>query len=342
MKILKAIIRSYIEDGEAVGSRTISRRNNFGISAATIRNEMADLEEMGLLIQPYTSSGRVPTDKAYRYYVDNLTKNVYPIHVKEIKNCIQSEVDEIDLLLKNSVRILSQITKYTSFTIAPQFKRAKIKRLQLVPITTHKILLVLVMSNNIVKNVMFRLRHSIPVEQLDKISRILTEKLNGYRIADIDYNLRNIISEEIFSIKDSLNLTMQEILPYLIGNIKELDESDLYADGITNILDYPEYRDLGKAKEFISFIKDKNSISTILENVGSHDLDISIGSENVLDELKNCSIVTATYKINGMTIGKIGVLGPTRMDYKNVISMVKSVSDTMNEIIGRNFSDFKE
>ena len=339
MKILKAIINSYIDNGEAVGSRTISKRYDFGISPATIRNEMSDLEEMGFLIRPHTSAGRIPTDKAYRYYVDSLGEKILPSHINEIRKFIQIEVNEIDLLLKNSARILSQLTRFTSFIVAPQLKKTRVKRFQLVPVTSDKILLVIIMQNNIIRNIIIQLNKPIPGDQLNRISKILTEKLSGYRLEDIDNNLRQVITEEIYSIKDSVNMAIRDLIPYLIGNLIDMDEINLYSDGITNILNFPEYNDLAKAKEFISFMEDKNSVIRMFQTVGKHDLDISIGSENRYEELKDSSLITATYKLNGRTIGKIGVIGPTRMDYKNVISMVKSVSNTMNEIIEKNFSD---
>lgn len=342
IKILKAIISSYINNAEAVGSRTISKKYELGVSPATIRNEMSDLEEMGFLIQPHTSAGRIPTDKAYRYYVDDLWKkasNYKGSNFDEIKRIVEEENHEMDSVLKNSVRILSQFTKYTSFIIAPQLKKNIINRIQLVPITEYKILMIIVLINNIVKQVTLKLTRPIPFEQIDKISRVLTEKLHGYKLEDVDIELRETLKQQLYNMRENSEDLLVELLPFLLNHIDKMEDTSVYADGLTNILNFPEYSDPEKAKEFITFIQNKNSVVKLAQNFGKQDLDISIGHENLYEELRDCSLITATYKFNGKIIGSIGVVGPTRMDYKNVISAVKSMSDAMNEIIDNNFSD---
>lgn len=344
LNILKAIIGSYIESGEAIGSRTISKKYELGISPATIRNEMSDLEEMGFLVQPHTSSGRIPTDKAYRYYVDNyfnknFLKTTDSIGIEDIRNVVKDEVQEIDLILKNSVRMLSQFTKYTSFIVAPQMKKSILSRIQIVPVSYNKVLMVIVLNNNIVKQGMIRLNRPIPYEQMNKISSILTEKLSGYRLEDINNNLKKSIINDIYSIKENLSDAICDLMPYFVNQVTNFDDIDVYADGVENILDFPEYSDPAKAKEFMSFLSNKNTIAKLVQDVGTHDIDISIGHEIPYEELKDCSLITATYKFNGKTIGKIGVIGPTRMDYESVISTVKAMSDAMNEVIDKNFSD---
>lgn len=344
IKILKAIISSYIDNAEAVGSRTISKKYELGVSPATIRNEMSDLEEMGFLIQPHASAGRIPTDKAYRYYVDDLWKKVQSsnnANLYHLRGIIEEKSNEMDSVFKNSVRILSQFTKYTSFIVAPQLKQAIIKRIQLVPVTERKVLLVLILNSDIVKQVMINLNSPIPLEQLDKISSSLTEKLSGHKLGDID-SIENNIIRELYHIRESSDDSLFELLPYLLEQIGKLEDFDIYADGITNILNLPEYNDVVKAREFISFVEDKNSLAKLFQITGENDLDISIGHENQYNELRDCSLITATYKINGKLIGKIGVIGPTRMDYNKVISTVKSMSEAMNEIIGQNFNDNNE
>lgn len=348
LSILKAIIGSYIESGEAIGSRTISKKYELGISPATIRNEMSDLEEMGFLIQPHTSSGRIPTDKAYRYYVDNFEKiselndNMSlnePINLNDIKKIVENEFEEIDMLLKNSVRMLSQFTKYTSFVIAPQMKKSVVSRIQLVPIALNKVLMIIILNNNIIKQGMIKLNKPIPYDQMDRISNILTERLSGYKLEDFNDNLRKIIIDDIYGIKENVSESICELMPYLINHITSLEDINVYSDGVEKILDFPEYSDPAKAKEFMSFISNKESVLKLVQDIGKHDIDISIGHENPYEELKDCSLITATYKFNGKTIGKIGVIGPTRMDYDSVISTVKAMSEAMNEIMDKNFSD---
>lgn len=342
VKILKAIIASYIDNAEAVGSRTISKKYELGVSPATIRNEMSDLEEMGFLVQPHTSSGRIPTDKAYRYYVDDLWKqtlNTKNSNLEDLRKVINEESQELDSIFNNSVRILSQFTKYTSFIIAPHLKRTIIKRIQLVPITDNKVLLVIVTENNIVKQVMLKLNSPIPIEQMDKISMTLSEKLSGYRLEDVNYELRESLIQELYEMRENAGDSLIELLPFLLNHIGKMEDINVYSDGITNILGLPEYNDLEKAKEFISFVENKDSVAKLFQCVGKNDFDISIGRENPYEELRDCSLITATYKFNGKIIGKIGVIGPTRMDYEHVISTVKTMSEAINEIIDQNFSN---
>lgn len=342
INILKAIIGSYIESGEAIGSRTISKKYELGVSPATIRNEMSDLEEMGFLIQPHTSSGRIPTDKAYRYYVDDIWKTFLQptgtdsLSISDIRKIIEDEVQEMDMILKNSVRMLSQFTKYTSFIIAPQMKKSVVSRIQLVPIEYNKVLMIIILNNNLVRQGMIKLNNPIPYDQMNMISNILTDRLKGYKLEDFNDDLKKFIIDDIYSIKESISESIRDLMPYLINHITSFDDVSMYSDGVENILDFPEYSDPVKAKEFMSFISNKESVAKLVQDVGKHDIDISIGQENPYRELQDCSLITATYKFNGKTIGKIGVIGPTRMDYESVINTVKVMSDAMNEALNNN------
>lgn len=342
VKILKAIIASYIDNAEAVGSRTISKKFELGVSPATIRNEMSDLEEMGFLIQPHTSSGRIPTDKAYRYYVDELWNKALGAQDKNMRQIIRivdEEANELDSILRNSVRILSQFTKYTSFIVAPQLKRAVIKRIQLVPVDEKKVLLIIVMQNNIVKQVMLKLNRPIPFDQIDRISATLSKKLSGYMLEDINAQLKESLIQELYHMRENAGDSLFELVNFLSTNLGKFEDLNVYSDGITNILNLPEYNDLDKAREFISFVEDKDSVAKLFQTENENDMTVSIGHENSYKELSDCSLITATYKFNGKIIGKIGVIGPTRMDYQKVISAVKSMSEAMNEIIDQNFAE---
>ncbi|MBG0765162.1 MAG: heat-inducible transcription repressor HrcA [Tissierellales bacterium] len=220
--ILKAIIHSYIDEGEAIGSRTLSKKYDLGISSATIRNEMSDLEDLGYLIKPHTSAGRVPSDKAYRLYVDNILVNKNKSkYYKQIKKILQEEINEMDMFLRNSSRILAQLTKYTSLIIAPQFKKSKLKHVQLVPVSNSKVLIVMIMQNNIVKNVMLNLRTPIPENQLNKISNLLNEKLTGLRLDMIDLSMKNRIKEEIYSIRNKYDQRIDDLMKVLISSLNE-------------------------------------------------------------------------------------------------------------------------
>ena len=226
--ILKAIIHSYIDEGEAIGSRTLSKKYDLGISSATIRNEMSDLEDLGYLIKPHTSAGRVPSDKAYRLYVDNILVNKNKSkYYKQIKKILQEEINEMDMFLRNSSRILAQLTKYTSLIIAPQFKKSKLKHVQLVPVSNSKVLIVMIMQNNIVKNVILNLRTPIPENQLNKISNLLNEKLTGLRLDMIDLSMKNRIKEEIYSIRNKYDQRIDDLMKVLISSLNAVSYTHL-------------------------------------------------------------------------------------------------------------------
>jgi heat-inducible transcriptional repressor len=197
--------------------------------------------------------------------------------------------------------------------------------------------MLLILETNIVKQVMLRLSSPIPFNQLEKISESLSEKMHGYRLEDIDKIKDNLI-KELYYMRESNNDILMDLLPYLVEQIAKFEDVNVYSDGITNILELPEYNDVVKAREFISFFEDKTSVARLMQYYGENDLDIYIGSENKSQELRDCSLITATYKFNGKLIGRIGVIGPTRMDYNNVISTVKTMSEAINEIIRLNFN----
>ncbi len=340
IEILKAIIHSYIEEGEAIGSRTLSKKYDLGVSSATIRNEMSDLEDLGYLIKPHTSAGRVPSDKAYRLYVDNIliNKGKTKYH-RQIKKILQDEISEMDMFLRNSSRILAQLTKYTSLIIAPQFKKSRLKHVQLVSVSKNKVLIVMIMQNNIVKNVILNLKTPIPEQQLNKISNLLNKKLTGLRLEKIDIELKQRIKQEIYSIRNKYDQKIDELMHLLINNLNEYNKVDVYSDGLNNMLNFPEYNDTEKIREFLSFVEDKDNIAKLLLKNTGEDLDITIGHENIFDEIRKCSLITATYKFNGITVGKLGVIGPTRMDYETAIPIVKALSYNINEVIEKNFKD---
>lgn len=334
IKVLYAIINSYIVSAEPIGSRTITKKYDLGVSSATIRNEMSDLEELGYLNKPHTSAGRVPSDKAYRLYVNQLLntgKLKMDIKKKEeIKKALISEASEIDELIQNSAKVLSAITSYTALALSPQLKKSKLKHIQLLPIDDLKVLLVLVNDSGIVKNTIFRLDKKIDEDQLIVISNFLNHKLKGLTIEDIGREMDNDIFKEMYEYKKIID----NIIPIINKTFNDIDSVEVYADGVNKIFDFPEYKDLDKAKSFISFIEDKELLANILlSNTNGNEIEITIGNENVYDPIKECSLITTTYKLGDVTIGKIGVIGPTRMDYPMVINALKLFSANLTEIL---------
>lgn len=338
MKVLYAIIEAYVNTAEPVGSRTISKDYNIGVSSATIRNEMSDLEEMGYLIKTHSSSGRIPSDKGYRLYVDKLMdlKDKKPDNKKkeDIKRILEEESKEIEQLILNSSRLLSQITSYTSIALSPKQKETKIRHIQLLPIDKKQILLIVVNESGVIKNTIFNMDYGIPEDQLSRITNMLNIKLKNRSFYEIDKKLNEELFRDFYKYKGII----EEIIPILGKSIGSMDTIELYSDGLTKLLSFPEYKDIDRVKSIISFIEDKNQLMDLLlmDNNGN-DIDITIGTENIYVPVKECSIITATYKLEGETLGKIGIIGPTRMNYLELIKTLKIFSENISEIINNNY-----
>ncbi len=333
LRVLYAIIDSYISSAEPIGSRTISKYHDLGVSPATIRNEMSDLEDLGYLSKTHSSSGRVPSDKAYRLYVDRMISNEQKIDKRrkqEIKSILEREHKELDQLVQNSAKLLSQITSYTALALSPQIKETKIKHIQLIPIDKTQILLIIVNETGLVKNTVFKMENPIPDDQLLALTNMLNVKLKNKSIAEIEKGALSEVFTEFYRYKSEI----ERILPAINKSMESIETIDLYADGITKLLSFPEYKDIEKVRTIISFIEDKNELIQLLaDDTFPQDISIKIGNENFYAPIKDCSIITATYKLDGETIGKIGILGPTRMDYVSLAKTLKIFSENISEII---------
>lgn len=334
MRVLYAIIDSYISTAEPIGSRTISRAYDLGVSSATIRNEMSDLEELGYLNKTHSSSGRVPSDKAYRLYVDSLTsqsdQGINDRQKTEIRKILERESKEMDQLIQNSARLLSQITSYTAIALSPQIKETRIKHVQLLPIDATQVLLIIVNENGMVKNTVFKTEEPVPENQLNAITNMLNEGLRNKSFNQLNKSTLKDMFNEFYQYKKEL----ERLLPVINKSVESMDEIDLYSDGIGRLLNFPEYKDIEKVRSIMSFIEDKDQMIRILLTDGiTKDIHISIGTENIYAPLKDASIITATYKLEGETVGKIGLIGPTRMDYLYLIGTLKLFTENMSEIM---------
>ena len=334
MRVLYAIIDSYISTAEPIGSRTISKGYDLGVSSATIRNEMSDLEELGYLNKTQTSSGRVPSDKAYRLYVDSyirLDKDTINNKQKtEIRKALERESKELDQLIQNSARLLSQITSYTALALSPQIKETRINDVQLLPMDDHQVLLILVNENGLVKNAVFKTDQTIPENQLVAITNMLNERLKNKSFNQLNNESMKEMFNQFYNYKNEI----ERLIPIINKSVESMEDIDLYADGIGRLLNFPEYKDIDKVKSLMSFIEDKDQLLNILlmDSI-TRDVHISIGHENIYAPLKDCSIITATYRLEGETVGKIGIIGPTRMDYLGLIKTLRIFSDNISEII---------
>jgi len=333
--ILQAIIHDYIQTAEPIGSRTLSKKYDLGISPATIRNEMSDLEELGFLKQPHTSAGRIPSDKAYRLYVDDLMeiKRIAEYHKQQMKSDLLKKFGEVEQLLQYSSKIISQLTNYTSVVLASHIKENKIKHVQLVPIDSENIVAVLVTETGIVKNPILRVNEKINSQTLERISNIINAKIQGKTIKEIESEIILSIKSEMSEFQD----LVQTIFPDLFSGVEANDELELFMSGATNIFNFPEYNDLLKAKSFLKMLEEKQILTSLITSSSDSGLTISIGNENTCEEAKECSLVTATYKLDGNVVGWLSVIGPTRMDYSNVTGVMLQVSQYINDLLRKRY-----
>ncbi len=330
-RILQAIIDDYIDSAEPIGSRTVARKYELGLSSATIRNEMADLEEMGYLAQPHTSAGRIPSDKGYRLYVNELmkTKELTVEEADTIKRALEIRINEMSQLIRQASMIISKITKYTSMAMTPNMKKSSLKAVQVVPIQPGRALVIVVTNASIVRNSLIKIPDSMLPDHLIMISNALNNKLNGFTLEQINQKLIKEIEKE-------LGIQNEILMPILNGVadcINQIDHSDVFLEGATNILNYPEFRDVMKAKEFLEVLDEKDLVFNLLKDSANDSVNVQIGGENKIREIKDCSLITATYSFGNLVLGTIGVIGPTRMEYAKVISSMEFLKKKMNQEI---------
>lgn len=330
IRILQAIVNDYIETAEPVGSRTIAKKYELGIGSATIRNEMADLEEMGYLEQIHSSSGRKPSDKGYRLYVDKLMKvpELTPEEEFMIKNQIlNSALHEADKMIKQASCILSELTKLTCIVRTSSVKKSIIKNIQIFDIDGLNIICVIVTDNGVIRNSMIRLLRKVESEVLNKIGNLLNAKLKGLTIDDINLDVLVSLKRELNGYDEILN----SVLTSLYETLKTVDATEIFTEGSTNIFNYPEYNNILKAKEFLSLIDNKERIKGLFNS--SSEVTIKIGGENFLEEAKECSIISAVYSIDNKPCGTIGVIGPTRIPYSKIITILDKIVKEINNNI---------
>ncbi|SHH26847.1 heat-inducible transcription repressor HrcA [Anaerosphaera aminiphila DSM 21120] len=336
-EILKAIINSYINFPSPVGSKTILKEFNMGISSATIRNEMADLEELGYLSKPHTSAGRIPSDKAYRFFVDELQGEDFQedklnIDISLIDKLFKN-VTKFDDLYQNAASLLADSTNCTAFVIAFKKPDTKIKFIHLLNIDKYSILLLIVGNKGVVEKQILNVKTPIPDYDLD----IICDKLNEY-LVELDFQeidgLKVVLKGPIVKYSDFIS----EVISRASMFNEKVSSIDIYYDGITNILNFEEFLNLDKVKNFISFMEDRDSILKLISNpMNSSDLEVIIGDENTEELMKSNSLIRATFKPKNQQMGEIGIIGPTRMDYKKQIETVKefrnNLSFALDEIV---------
>ena len=340
-KILDAIIRNYLETGEPVGSRTISKYTDLNLSSATIRNEMADLEELGYIIQPHTSAGRIPSDKGYRFYVDHLMQEK-DREVTEMKEFVIEKTEKMEQVLKQVAKLLANNTNYATLVSAPAYNTNKIKFIQLSHVDDEHILAVIVMNNNMVKNQMIDVESSLDNETLLKLNLLLNSALNGLSIQEINLGTIAKLKEQA----GSHSTIVGEVLDALANALNENEDLQIYTSGATNILKYPELSGSESATNLLSAFEEKEELlSLVTESLADQEnetgIQVYIGNEAPIQTMKDCSVVTATYDLGEGVKGTIGIVGPKRMDYENVMDNLKNLKSQLDGIFTKPRKDEK-
>lgn len=331
LKILKAIISNYLETGEPVGSRTISKYTDLNLSSATIRNEMADLEELGLIMQPHTSAGRIPTDRGYRLYVDQMMTEK-DTEMEEMKTQLLERVDKMETLLKQVAKVLAYNTNYATLVSAPQYQNSKLKFIQLSQVDENQLLAVIVVDGNVIKNKLIRTERMIENDEILKLNVLLNTFLQGASLQDINLEMIQTIKTQAGEFAD----IMENVFQGIADAIHEADEVEIYTSGTTNMLKYPELGNSEQAARLLEALEDRQGLGELIDDSmhseSANGIQVYIGEETPVSTMKDCSIVTATYELAEGAKGTIGIIGPKRMDYQKVVSTLKNLTGELDTI----------
>lgn len=331
IKILQAIIRNYLETGEPVGSRTISKFTDLNLSSATIRNEMADLEELGYIVQPHTSAGRIPSDKGYRLYVDTMLEEKVS-EVDEMREQLLEKADKIDVLLKQVARLLAVNTNYATMVTTPQYRSRKVKFIQITEVDEEQLLAVIVLEGNIIKNKIISMKRPLNKDMELKLNLVLNTFLQGLNLSEINLGMIQKMKEQV----DEYSDVVSDILDAVAQAIEEEDDIEIFTSGATNILKYPELNDTKKASELLYTLEEKKQLNELMnsecETGENHGIQVYIGDETPIASMKDCAVVTATYQIEEGVYGKVGIIGPKRMDYEKVVGTLQKLMKDLDYI----------
>ena len=332
--ILKAIIKTYLETGEPVGSRTLSKDTELNVSAATIRNEMSDLEDMGYIMQPHTSAGRIPSDKGYRLYVDMLMEEKEQ-ELSEIREDLLEKTEKTDHILRQAAKVLANNTNYATIVSEPVNNRNTLKFIQLSQVDESQLLAVIVMGGNIIKNRIIDVKEELSSETLLKLNMLLNTSLIGIPIGQINLAMIAALKEQA-GIHSQL---ISDVLDAVAGIIQLDGDMKIYTSGATNIFKYPELSDAESAQEILGAFEEKQQLSELVtqtlaseENTG---IQVYIGDESPVKTMKDCSVVTATYELGEGMKGTIGIIGPKRMDYEHVMNVLNKLRKELDTLYRR-------
>lgn len=332
--ILRAIVEGYIQNAEPVGSRSIAKNTDLHLSAATIRNEMGDLEEMGFLVQPHTSAGRIPSSQGFRFYVDSLMERYRMTNseIQQLRGAMLHKIRELDKIVKDVSAAFSNFTSLPTFGVVPTIDYGAIKAIKLVSVDEKTLMVIVSDSSGLIKNKLLRLRESVSDAMLTEMTEVLNQNLAGFTRSEI--NLDRIM-EVINAVGDNHEI-LTSVLELIDEAISEIDKREVYMEGSTNILRFPEYNEITKIKEILEFFEDKQKLESLvkqLPDIKDGEVSVFIGDENQHPQLKNNSVILSTYKAGPNLTGIIGVVGPMRMDYAKVVSGVSFFSKQLGKML---------
>ncbi|GGH84925.1 heat-inducible transcriptional repressor [Pullulanibacillus pueri] len=336
--LLKLLVNDYIKSAEPIGSRAISKRDDVQFSSATIRNELADMEELGYLEKPHSSSGRVPSEKGYRYYVDHLLSPAMlsKQEMVDIKKAFREQYYELEKLIQGTADILSDFTNYTSIVLGPEVLETKLKHIQMISLSAETSVLIIITNTGHVENRTVSLPKGIQPQEIEKLVNILNVRLKGtplYKIKfAIDREIKDVLRQHLSQYQLAIKM-LNEALSY-----HPLDQ--IYYGGKTNMLAQPEFKDIDKVLPLLNALERKDIVYDLLKPIGDSRIHIKIGQENDFNEIKNCSVLTASYSIGGEHLGTVAVIGPTRMTYPKVVTLLDIVSRSLSKSLTERYQGY--
>lgn len=328
--ILQVIVDDFIRSAQPIGSRSLSKKEEINFSSATIRNEMADLEDMGFIEKTHTSSGRIPSEKGYRFYVDNLLlpQKVNRTDMAAIKSIFAERIYELEKIVQKSARILSEMTNYTSIVLGPAVKDNRLKKLQIVPLNKDTAIAIIVTDTGHVENRMFHFPTSVDPSDVEKMVNILNDRLAGVPLT----NLNSKIYKEIAMLLRQHISSYDTLLNTIMDTLNMPASEKVFFGGKTNILSQPEFNDVDKIRNLMNMIEHEDGLYHLIRQ-NPAGINVKIGTENDNSAMENCSLITATYSMGEEKLGSIAVLGPTRMEYSRVISLLQLISTDLSKVL---------
>ncbi|MDH7577244.1 MAG: heat-inducible transcriptional repressor HrcA [Bacillota bacterium] len=332
-RVLEAIVEDYVMTAEPVSSRAIARKYQLGVSPATIRNEMADLEEMGMIEQPHTSAGRIPSQQGYRYYVDRLMRKSYLTAREEtlFRAVFAQQAWELAMITQQTIKLVTQLTDYLVFLSGPQLAHAALQRIQFIPLTPEKALLVIVAETGWIESKIVELPVEVSSGELERITGVFNSYFRGLNFAQITRTLLQSVYNELSRQRQIIDLTLE-----IIESVLNQDAGEgLYLGGTRNILKQPEYKDIRNVRQLLDLVEEGSIFRTILTETEPTGVTVKIGKENKYSEVQNYSVVTGVYTLGGNVVGAFGLMGPMRMNYARAIAVVEYITQTLSEILSR-------